>query len=116
MGSSVCLHPMLRGGPPVTLGLSPRIRSYSRMLTLAKETARRSPIVDEVVVMLLLEEEEGGSAETEEWRRLLRRDSCKVLEIMMPRGGSVGSDDVEGVRMRMVGAELVMMASIVVVL
>ena len=34
----------------------------------------------------------------------------------MPRGGSVGSDDVEGVRMSMVGAELVMMASIVVVL
>ncbi len=108
----------------MTLGLSPRIRSYSRMLTLAKETARRSPIVDEVVVLLvvlllllLLEEEEGGgSVETEEWRRLLCRDSCKVLEIMMPRGGSVGSDDVEGVRMRMVGAELVMMASIVVVL
>ncbi len=33
----------------------------------------------------------------------------------MPRGGSVGSDDVEGVRMRMVGAELVMLESIKIV-
>ena len=44
-------------------------------------------------------------------------DSCSVLEVMMPRGGSAvgrtngndGNDD-DDVRMRMVGAELVMMA------
>jgi hypothetical protein len=61
MGSRVCRHPMLRGGPPVTEGLSPRMRSYSRMFTLVKETVRCNPNLE--VELLLLLELEGDSVE-----------------------------------------------------
>lgn len=46
----MCRHPMPRGGPEVTEGLSPRIRSYSRMLTVAKETLllRGRPFVEDL--------------------------------------------------------------------
>ena len=100
---------MLRGGPPVTLGLSPRTRSYSRMLTLAKETLRRKPRVVEPAVALsaslakvfLLDDD-----------RLLWSDSFRVLEVRMLRGltssGRRRVVEEGGVRIRMVGAELVM--------
>lgn len=52
---------MLRGGPPVTEGLSPRMRSYSRMFTLVKETVRCNPNLE--VELLLLLELEGDSVE-----------------------------------------------------
>lgn len=75
---------MERGGPEVTEGLSPRIRSYSRMLTWPKVMEERC--------LRRLEEEP-------RWR-----DSWRVREVMMER---MGLDSIEeaSARMRMVGAE-----------
>ena len=71
--------------------------------------------VDRLLLLLLLAEEEVVVVDRREDG--LCSDSCNVLEVMMPRGGSAvgtnGDDDVnddDDVRMRMVGAELVMMA------
>ena len=80
---------MERGGPDVTLGLSPRTLSYSRMLTCAKETLdwrRRAP----------------SSASRRRWS-----DSSRVREDMTLRMGAAWRGQ-ESARMRMVGAELEM--------
>jgi hypothetical protein len=97
------------------------MRSYSRMLTLAKETVRRMVTLgdegEDVDRLLLLLAEEEVVVRVDRREDGLCSDSCSVLEVMMPRGGSAvgtnGDDDVnddDDVRMRMVGAELVMMA------
>ena len=80
---------MERGGPDVTLGLSPRTLSYSRMLTCAKETLlwrRRAP----------------SNVSRRRWS-----DSSMVREDMTLRMGTAWSGE-EGARKRMVGAEMEM--------
>lgn len=92
---------MLRGGPDVTLGLSPKTRSYSRMLMLAKETERfmtRLPL-------------DFFPVRPPRWR-----DSWSVREDMALRRGALRNwegamtplGDVGEVRTRTVGAELEM--------
>lgn len=100
----MCRHPMPRGGPEVTEGLSPRIRSYSRMLTLAKEMERPR-------VLALLLRGRPFVVDLPLWR-----DSVSVREDMQltmgrcRRGSEVKFELLESslVWMRMVGAELEM--------
>ena len=81
------------------------------MVTLGEEGDEE---VDILLLLLLAEEEVVVVDRRDDG---LCSDSCSVLEVMMPRGGSAvgrtngndGNDD-DDVRMRMVGAELVMMA------
>ena len=86
---------MLRGGPVLTDGLSPSTLSYSRMSTLVKETVRWS-----------------GAGLFSPY--FLWSDSWRVREDMaLRRGRPTGEllsslEELEGVCMRMVGAELEM--------
>ena len=82
---------MARGGPEVTEGLSPRMRSYSRMFTFANDTERfiRVPVFVNA--------------------RPRWSESCNVREDMALRNGwrkGRSSLEEEVVLMRTVGAEL----------
>lgn len=74
---------MERGGPEVTEGLSPRIRSYSRMSTWPKVMPPRVVLRGRPAVL--------------RWR-----DSWRVREVMMDR---MGWDSMDGAQMEIVGAE-----------
>lgn len=83
IGSGAYRHPMERGGPEVTAGLSPRTRSYSRMFTWPN----LMPLFCDALVR------------DPRWR-----DSWRVREIMMDR---IGLDSMasESARIKTVGAE-----------